>query len=262
MKINSIREHNIYGNKQNFKASLQLNGNTKLIPKDGIETLKEVVSRIGAKNDVIDIALPMANKFRNNKTNVNIAGYVDGTLKQFVHSIEKTDVLGSLIEGLKSNYVIKKISNEAYKEFIDLKDKETFEVLDKFRHFLNYEGNLQIRRKEFYSVEDMLERINETVTDWTQMRIIHCAVNDPKALKLCLKHPNLEVNAQNCLGQTALHIATQEQSIEALKLLLECPNVDKTIKAKNELTAEQLIHYGNGRKFWDEYAKNSYKKFW
>ena len=222
MKINSIKEQNIQGNQPNFKAKLQLKGNTNLLVNDGVETLKEIVSRIGAKTDIIDIALPISNRFSKGKANVNIAGYVNGALEQFVHSIEKTDVLGSLIEGLKSNYVIKEktpINKDAWKEVIDLKDEETFDAYDLLRLRINWDWYLD-KEYRFKSVKDMLERINEPIKK-DRSRLIHYAVRNPDFLKLCLKHPNIDVNVQDSQGLTVLHYASRLHYVESLKLLLE-----------------------------------------
>ena len=261
VKINSITEHNAQNNKLNFKAKLQISGNTNLLTSIEADTLKEFGSRIGSKVDVIDIALPITKKTSKSIANANIAGWVNGTLKQFTQSIEKTDVLGSLIEGLKSNYFVQEVNHGAWKGFIDLEDKKTFNVLDTFRCFVNKERRTKIGSK-FHSVEDMLDRINEPIVDWSQKRIIHFAVQDPNTLKLCLKHPNIDVNAQDYLGRTSLYLASSDHLIESLKLLFERPDIDMTIKANSGLTAEHCIYYGDGLKFWEEFAANGYKKFW
>ena len=261
MKMQIIN-NNYQQNKPSFKAKLQLKGNTGLVANDGVETLKEIVSRIGSKTDIIDIALPISNRFSKGKANVNIAGYVNGALEQFVHSIEKTDVLGSLIEGLKSNYVIKEktpINKDAWKEVIDLKDEETFEAYDRLLTSIN--ANLYLDGEyKFKSVEDMLGRINEPVTK-DKMRLIHYAVRKTDFLELCLKHPNIDLNVQDSQGLTALHVATRFSYVESLKLLLEREDVDRSIKNIWNDTAEQN-KTGKAYSFWDEYAKNGYKKFW
>ena len=113
MRINPLKEYNNQNNKPNFKAKLQISGNTNLLTSSQIDTLKEFGSRIGTKADVIDIALPITKKTSKSIANANIAGWVNGTLKQFTQGIEKTDVLGSLIEGLKSNYVVKEVNFDA-----------------------------------------------------------------------------------------------------------------------------------------------------
>ena len=261
MKVQAIN-NNYQQNKPNFKAKLQLKGNTGLVANDGVETLKEIVSRIGSKTDIIDIALPISNRFSKGKANVNIAGYVNGALEQFVYSIEKTDVLGSLIEGLKSNYVIKEktpINKDAWKEVIDLKDEETFEAYDRLLASINSQWYLDGEYK-FKSVEDMLGRINEPVTK-DKMRLIHYAVRKADFLELCLKHPNIDLNVQDSQGLTALHVATRFSCVESLKLLLEREDVDRSIKNIWNDTAEQN-KTGKAYSFWDEYAKNGYKKFW
>ena len=259
MKINLITKNNVQNNNPNFNARLQLSGNTNLLANNGVETLKGVVSRLGTKADIIDIALPISNRFVKNKANANIAGYVNGTLKQFIQSIEKTDVLGSLIEGLKSNYVVKEVNFGAWKKVFDLKDKETFEALKRLRRFANSKSD----GENFYfnSVEDMLDRINAPITKYDK-RIIHfITVENTDLLKLCLKHPNINVNVQDCLGETALHKASSYPNIESLKLLLERDDVDMTIENDFGQTAERLKS-GDAWRFWDEYVKNGYKKFW
>ena len=261
MKIQIIN-NNYQQNKPSFKAKLQLKENTGLVANDGVETLKEIVSRIGSKTDIIDIALPISNRFSKGKANVNIAGYVNGALEQFVHSIEKTDVLGSLIEGLKSNYVIKEktpINKDAWKEVIDLKDEETFEAYDLLRVKINCDWYLY-EEHTFKSVKDMLERINEPIKK-DRRRLIHYAVRNPDFLKLCLKHPNIDVNVQDSQGKTALHYASSTHYVESLKLLLEREDIDTTLENVWGNTAEQ-VKSGDAYTFWDEYAKNGYKKFW
>ena len=259
MKINSITKNNIQNNNPNFNARLQLSGNTNLLVNEGVATLQDVVSRIGTKKDIIDIALPIANSFNKGKANVNIAGYVNGALKQFTHSIEKTDILRSLIEGLKSNYVIKEVNFDAWKEVFDLEDEKTFEDLDRLLYFANEKSDGGKFR--FNSVEDMLNRINAPITREDD-RIIHwLATRDVDLLKLCLKHPNINVNVQECLGRTALHFASGYPRIESLKLLLERDDVDPTIKNIFGKTAEQS-RSGKAYDFWSEYKKNGYKKFW
>ena len=76
MKINSITKYNVQNNNPNFKASLQLSGNTNLLVNDGVATLQEFVSRIGSRGDVIDIALPMSNKITKNNAKANIAHWL------------------------------------------------------------------------------------------------------------------------------------------------------------------------------------------
>ena len=219
MKINSITKNNVQNNNPNFNARLQLSGNTDLLVNDGVATLQDVVSRIGTKGDIIDIALPITNKFNKGKANVNIAGYVNSTLKQFVQSIEKTDVLGSLIEGLKSNYIVKEVNFDAWKEVFDLKDKETFAKLVRLFCFANEKSDGGKFR--FDSVEDMLNRINAPITGDNERIIHYAAIRDPDLLELCLKHPNININAQNCLGDTPLHWVSHNFNEKSIKLLLK-----------------------------------------
>ena len=259
MKVNSITKYNVQNNKPSFNASLQLSGNTNLLVNDGVATLQEFVSRIGSRGDFIDIALPMSNKITKNNAKANIAGWVNGTLKQFPQSIEKTDVLGSLIKGLKSNYIVNEINFDAWKEVFDLKDKETFESLERLRNFANFNGAGKEFR--FDSIEDMLERINAPITIENERIIHYAALRNTDLLKICLKHPNINVNAQNCLGDTPLHWVSHNLNEESIKLLLERDDVDTTIKNVFNRTAEQNC-YGDAYYFWDEYAKNGYKKFW
>ena len=61
MKVDSIQNNN-----PSFYAKLQLRGNTKLIADDGFKTIKEIVGKIGSETDIIDIALPMFNRFIKN----------------------------------------------------------------------------------------------------------------------------------------------------------------------------------------------------
>lgn len=258
MKVSSIN-NNYQQNKPSFKAKLQLSGNTTLIANEGVAKLQDVVSRIGSKTDIIDIALPISNRFSKGKANVNIAGYVNGALEQFVHSIEKTDVLGSLIEGLKSNYVIKEVNFDAWKEVFDLKDKETFESLNRLRDFANSKSTSKDFR--FNTIEDMLNRINAPITRDNDRIIHYAALRNPDLLKFCLKHPNIDVNAQNVIGNTALHWVSENFKEESIKLLLERDDIDITIKNVFDNTAEQE-KYGDAYPFWDKYAKNGYKKFW
>ena len=260
MRINSIKEYNI-NNNPNFKAKLQISGNTNLLTSSQIDTLKEFGSRIGTKADVIDIALPITKKTSKSIANANIAGWVNGKLKQFTQGIEKNDVLGSLIEGLKSNYVIKEktpINKDAWKEVIDLKDEETFDAYDRLRLRINTDWYLGEFR--FNSVEDMLGRINEPIQE-DKSRLIHYAVRNPDFLKLCLNHPNIDLNVQDSQGKTALHYASSLPYVESLKLLLEREDIDTTLENIWGKTAEQT-KYGVAYTFWDEYAKNGYKKFW
>ena len=258
MKVQAIN-NNYQQNKPNFKAKLQLSGNTNLITNDSVAKLQDVVSRIGTKEDVIDIALPLATKFSKGLANVNIAGYVGSTLKQFTHSIKKTNVLESLIEGLKSNYVVKEVNFDAWKEVFDLKDEKTFKDLELLRRFANSKSDSEGFR--FNSVEDMLNRINAPITKDYDRIIHYVALRDPELLKLCLKHPNINVNAQNDWGNTALHYVSHNFKEESLKLLLERDDIDTTIKNAWNKTAEEN-KYGDAFGFWSKYAKNGYKKFW
>ena len=146
MLINSIKEYNNQNNKPNFKAKLQISGNTNLLTSSQIDTLKEFGSRIGTKADVIDIALPITKKTSKSIANANIAGWVNGTLKQFTQGIEKTDVLGSLIEGLKSNYVVKEVNFDAWKEVFDL--KEVLKTVKEI-HDIYYKNSADIPLEEY-----------------------------------------------------------------------------------------------------------------
>ena len=259
MKINPIKEYNNQNNKPNFKAKLQISGNTNLLTSSQIDTLKEFGSRIGTKADVIDIALPITKKTSKSIANANIAGWVNGILKQFTQGIEKTDVLGSLIEGLKSNYVVKEVNFDAWKEVFDLNDEKTLKSLNRLYNF----AYNRTEGKEFYfnSVEDMLERINAPLSSDGDRVIHHAALRNTDLLKLCLKHPNINVNVQNCLGNTALHLVSWNGKEESIKLLLERDDVDTTIENYFGNTAEQNAH-SDGCEFWRKYAKNGYKKFW
>lgn len=259
VKINPLKEYNIQKNKPNFKAKLQISGNTNLLTSSQIDTLKEFGSRIGTKADVIDIALPITKKNSKSIANANIAGWVNGKLKQFTQGIEKNDVLGSLIEGLKANYVVKEVNFDAWKEVFDLNDEKTLKSLNKLLRFAN--SNSDGKGYKFNSVEDMLERINEPLSSNGDRVIHHAALRNTDLLKLCLKHPNINVNVQNCLGNTALHWVSDNFNEESIKLLLERDDVDMTIENYFGSNAEQNA-YGNGYVFWREYKKNGYKKFW
>ena len=131
--------------------------------------------------------------------------------------------------------------------------------MERLRNFANFNGAGKEFR--FNSVEDMLERINAPITRNNDRIIHYTAIRDPDLLKLCLKHPNINVNVQNILGSTPLHMASNYPKIESLKLLLERDDVDMTIEDFISRTAEQ-IRKGDACGFWSEYAKNSYKKFW
>ena len=257
MKINPLKEYNNQNNKPNFKAKLQISGNTNLLTSSQIDTLKEFGSRIGTKADVIDIALPITKKTSKSIANANIAGWVNGTLKQFTQGIEKTDVLGSLIEGLKSNYVVKEVNFDAWKEVFDLKDKKTFEDLDKLRRFANSKSDGGEFR--YNSVEDMLDRINAPISEDGERIIHYAATRDTDLLKLCLKHPNINVNVQNGLEETALHWASSYPVYESIKILLERDDIDTSIEDFVGRRAEDI---GSSGSFWKKYKANGYKKFW
>lgn len=259
MRINPTKEYNIKNNNPNFKAKLQISGNTNLLTSSQIDTLKEFGSRIGTKADVIDIALPITKKNSKSIANANIAEWVNGKLKQFTQGIEKNDVLGSLIEGLKANYVVKEVNFDAWKEVFDLNDEKTLKSLNRLYCFAYNRSD----GKEFYfnSVEDMLERINAPITRSGERVIHYAALRNTDLLKLCLKHPNINVNVQNCLGSTALHCVSHNFNEESIKLLLERDDVDTTIENVFGKTAEQNA-YSDGYEFWRKYAKNGYKKFW
>merc|ERR1712212_844698 len=60
-----------------------------------------------------------------------------------------------------------------------------------------------------------------------------------EALKLLLQTPNLDVNQTNDLGSSAVHFAVK-YSNEALKLLLNVPNIDVNIVEAIEQSAVSL----------------------
>jgi len=162
-------------------------------------------------------------------------------------------IIAMLSYGVYNSYM------DSQPEVFDLKDEETFKSLNRLCCFANSKS----AGKEFWfnSVEDMLERINAPITRSNDRIIHYAAIRDPDLLKLCLKHPNINVNVQNILGSTPLHLASNYPKIESLKLLLERDDVDMTIEDFIGRTAEQ-IRKGDATGFSSEYAKNSYKKFW
>jgi len=58
--------------------------------------------------------------------------------------------------------------------------------------------------------------------------------------KLLLKNPKININLQDFNGNTALHIACENNNIDLTMLLLECLDIDINLKNKSGKTAYQL----------------------
>ena len=65
---------------------------------------------------------------------------------------------------------------------------------------------------------------------------------DLDTIEKCINNPDVNLNEQNDLGMTALHYAALNQRADIIKLLLDKPSLDSTIKNYNKArTASQLI---------------------
>lgn len=276
MKINSIQNNN-----PNFNAKLQLRGNTELIANDGVNKLKEVASKIGSESDIIDIAIPMSNKFIKNKADLNIAGYVNGALEQFTHSIEKTNVLMGVIVGLEKvkdvfstlNQTPQKISNVEESNLtevtnkktrqcvIDMEDSKTQELLEELKSLIIYaklgKGKSTVPNycKNFLKLG---EKINNPLSRYKDTPIFYAAAYGREdLLELLLKHPDINVNVQDSTGSTPLHMAISLNRCECIKLLLEREDIDLSIENYYGKTVDDMHH-----PIYEKYKANGYKKYW
>ena len=226
MKVDSIQNNN-----PSFYAKLQLRGNTKLIADDGFKTIKEIVGKIGSETDIIDIALPMFNRFIKNKANINIACYVNGSLEQFSQNIEKTNILACVIAGLEKAKEIFSISNQASKEVfnvkektlikatnkptkqcaINIEDKKTQELLVEMTNLLDgivrHRYNIPNYSKDFLK---MGKHINDRITG-DGYCAIHLLATSTRVdlMELLLKHPDIDIKVRTDWGDTPLHIASR-----------------------------------------------------
>ena len=89
LKINSAQP--------NFRARMQLRGNISLLKKEQAQSLKTIIEKIGAKTDIVDITLP--EKLAKSGV-VQMAGYINGELEQFVGKYKKSDIYSGIINGL------------------------------------------------------------------------------------------------------------------------------------------------------------------
>ncbi len=89
LKINSAQP--------NFRARMQLRGNISLLKKKQAQSLKTIIDKIGAKTDIVDITLP--EKLAKSGV-VQMAGYINGELEQFVGKYKNSDIYSGIINGL------------------------------------------------------------------------------------------------------------------------------------------------------------------
>ena len=109
MQISPIQQNNT-----NFKARLQLSGNTKLLNSENVKCLKNTVENIGTKSDIISIKLPETLK---EDALISFAGFVNGVNIQISESFNKNNgLMTTLTKGLNN-------LKERVEEFLILKSK-------------------------------------------------------------------------------------------------------------------------------------------